>query len=121
VVNDPGKKSGRLKRAAIGTLLLGPAGLAAAAFARDDAVYTVVVDFLKGTRSTIEIDTKRYKAICQSCPDLEITDELAEDRTSAQIPQTDTATELMKYKQLLDNQVITQEEFDIKKKQLLGL
>ena len=33
----------------------------------------------------------------------------------------DTADQLMKYKELLDSGVITQEEFDAKKKQLLGL
>lgn len=37
-----------------------------------------------------------------------------------EIPQSN-ADELMKYKNLLDNGVITQEEFDAKKKQLLGL
>lgn len=35
--------------------------------------------------------------------------------------QTGTADELKKYKDLLDKGVITQEEFDAKKKQLLGL
>ncbi|MBQ8232293.1 MAG: SHOCT domain-containing protein [Lachnospiraceae bacterium] len=37
-----------------------------------------------------------------------------------EIPQSN-ADELKKYKDLLDNGVITQEEFDAKKKQLLGL
>ena len=36
-------------------------------------------------------------------------------------PATDNADELKKYKELLDDGVITQEEFDAKKKQLLGL
>ena len=35
--------------------------------------------------------------------------------------QVDAAEELQKYKQLLDSGVITQEEFDAKKKQLLGI
>ena len=35
--------------------------------------------------------------------------------------KTDSADELKKFKDLLDNGVITQEEFDAKKKQLLGL
>ena len=39
-----------------------------------------------------------------------------------QVVQTlSPADELLKYKQLLDSGVITQEEFDAKKKQLLGL
>lgn len=36
-------------------------------------------------------------------------------------PSTSNADELKKYKELFDNGVITQEEFDAKKKQLLGL
>ena len=36
-------------------------------------------------------------------------------------PPQDAADELKKYKELLDSGVITQEEFDQKKKQLLGL
>jgi predicted Zn-dependent peptidase len=35
--------------------------------------------------------------------------------------QPSSADELKKYKELLDSGVITQEEFDAKKKQLLGL
>jgi pyruvoyl-dependent arginine decarboxylase (PvlArgDC) len=37
------------------------------------------------------------------------------------VQQTSAADELLKYKQLLDAGVITQEEFDAKKKELLGL
>lgn len=46
-----------------------------------------------------------------------------EDNTSQQviIQETSTADELKKYKDLLDSGVITQEEFDEKKKQLLSL
>ena len=36
-------------------------------------------------------------------------------------PEMDNAQELRKYKELLDDGIITQEEFDAKKKQLLGL
>ena len=36
-------------------------------------------------------------------------------------PVTDEADQLKKYKDLLDAGAITQEEFDAKKKQLLGL
>ncbi len=37
------------------------------------------------------------------------------------IDNTDSVTELKKYKQLLDDGIITQEDYDTKKKQLLGL
>ena len=40
---------------------------------------------------------------------------------SAPVVQTSPADEIRKYKQLLDDGIITQEEFDTKKKELLGL
>ena len=42
-------------------------------------------------------------------------------QSSAQPAQVDTATQLKNFKDLLDSGIITQEEFDAKKKQLLGL
>ena len=42
-------------------------------------------------------------------------------KSAAAIQQTSAADELKKFKELLDMGVITQEEFDAKKKQLLGL
>ena len=44
----------------------------------------------------------------------------AETTIKQEIPQSN-ADELKKFKELLDNGIITQEEFDAKKKQLLGL
>ena len=41
--------------------------------------------------------------------------------TPAAAPAASGADEIMKYKQMLDAGIITQEEFDAKKKQLLGL
>ena len=54
---------------------------------------------------------------------------MANDTRSVTTPKAETvngatlgiADELKKYKELLDSGVITQEEFDAKKKQLLGL
>ena len=47
--------------------------------------------------------------------------EKAKSVAVASIPKSDSADELKKFKELLDMGVITQEEFDAKKKQLLGL
>jgi len=44
-----------------------------------------------------------------------------QDTNSSITPKVDEADQLKKYKELLDSGVITQEEFDAKKKQLLGL
>ena len=43
------------------------------------------------------------------------------ENTTIVAPTTSNAEELKKYKDLLDSGIITQEEFDAKKKQLLGL
>ena len=48
-------------------------------------------------------------------------DELSSPQANTIIQQASTADELKKFKELLDMGVITQEEFDAKKKQLLGL
>lgn len=45
----------------------------------------------------------------------------AQNTTTASAPVASAADELKKFKELLDMDVITQEEFDAKKKQLLGL
>ena len=65
---------------------------------------------------------------CPKCNSTNIT-ELTEDEfkkittasTQASAPTVSNADELKKFKELLDSGIITQEEFDAKKKQLLGL
>ncbi len=47
--------------------------------------------------------------------------ELAKPQATVVMQQTSAADEIIKFKNLLDMGVITQEEFDAKKKQLLGL
>ncbi len=61
---------------------------------------------------------------CGSKDLVDATDEDIERNKTAQgtvVQQTSAADELKKFKDLLDGGVITQEEFDAKKKQLLGL
>lgn len=66
---------------------------------------------------------------CPSCGSRELVDLTDEDIAQLNTPQNpvaavasaSSADELKKYKDLLDNGIITQEEFDAKKKQLLGL
>ena len=61
---------------------------------------------------------------CNSADVISITEEEVENLSKTQdTKQTNIsqADELKKFKELLDNGVITQEEFDAKKKQLLGL
>ncbi|MBQ9850794.1 MAG: SHOCT domain-containing protein [Clostridia bacterium] len=44
-----------------------------------------------------------------------------ESPTVIEEKKTDSSDDLIKLKELLDKEIITQEEFDAKKKQLLGL
>lgn len=62
---------------------------------------------------------------CPSCHSTDISEikkgETAQPKTSAPTPAVSPIEEIKKYKELLDMGIITQEEFDVKKKQLLGL
>lgn len=62
-------------------------------------------------------DLKNYKEIHAIVSDLLIKRQDNNDSTKNYL----SADEILKYKQLLDEGIITQEEFDVKKKQLLGL
>ena len=64
---------------------------------------------------------------CQKCGSSDLKDISEEEmkaeqsKLSNKVDSVSSADELRKYKQLLDDGIITQEEFDAKKKQLLGL
>ena len=62
---------------------------------------------------------------CPSCNSTNITEmkkgEVAQPQTNTAAPAVSPVEEIKKYKELLDMGIITQEEFDVKKKQLLGL
>lgn len=70
----------------------------------------------------VALDKKSAKAITEKV--LEVLNEIQSNRAAQSAPQSNTvssADEILKFKQLLDAGVITQDEFDAKKKQLLGL
>jgi len=75
--------------------------------------------------SKVSQDSRGYQA-CLDCA-CDITDELANimrlthGEAQAAISAQNSADELAKFKKLLDDGAITQDEFDAKKKQLLGL
>lgn len=72
--------------------------------------------------SKAQLDSMKKCPSCHSANVTEISaDEAASARNNAAKPTASAADELAKYKQLLDTGIITQEEFDAKKKQLLGL
>jgi hypothetical protein len=79
--------------------------------------------------SLINTETKRGGFVYKGMKDLAIKiisllDQITADNNTAPIPpssSSNAADEILKFKSLLDAGVITQEEFEAKKKQLLGL
>lgn len=84
-----------------------------------------VIDLLSvPTKSNSLIYNAAYEAANQIMSTFAIIEqrkETANSMASIQVAQVSDADEIMKYKSLLDSGIITQEEFDFKKKQLLGL
>ena len=70
----------------------------------DSIVYQRHLEWAKNMSSAVE-------SMINACPQ-----ESVEER-----PETSAADEIRKFKALLDDGIITQEEFDVKKKQLLGI
>lgn len=103
-------------RGAIGAALLGPIGIAAALSAKKKGLHTVVLQFKDGKSSVVEIDKEIYQTLILILPKNSPIAPVA----IADQPM-DAAAEIAKYKTLLDNGAITQEEYEAKKKQLLGL
>lgn len=65
VVDETSHKSAAsaVGRAAVGSFLLGPVGLAAALSAKKKGIHTIAIQFKDGHRSLLEVDDKIYKAI----------------------------------------------------------
>ena len=65
VVDETSRKSAAsaVGRAAVGSLLLGPIGLAAALSAKSKGTHIVAIQFKDGNKSLLEVDDKIYKAI----------------------------------------------------------
>lgn len=75
-----------------------------------------VNDYIKDENAIVLNSKKKYEVA------LQIKEYIERMQSSTNnVNQVSSADELIKYKQLLDGGVITQREFDLKKKQLLGL
>lgn len=141
------KSKGGLGSAVVGGMLLGPAGLVAGAVLggkktktknvctsmkikitlRDNSPDVIYVDLI--TKET-KCDSWAYKSAAKQAQDILSALQVAADKAAAETAAQpvvvnaaapSAADELMKFKQLLDAGGITQDEFDAKKKQLLGL
>lgn len=119
------KKKGGITRAIVGSAIAGPVGaIVGSGTAKEETQTTGGVRVLK-----IDFDTHAGKTNrrCTNVPTgfTNFLDECMaskEENDKQQIPLTSSsADEIVKFKDLLDQGIITQEEFDAKKKQLLGL
>jgi len=119
------KKKGGIGRAVVGGALFGGVGaVVGASTAKEETKKVGGVNLLKVIFS---MHTGR-KTIALSNPPIGFTafldkciDNTPEYEISTTISTTSSADEILKYKNLLDSGVITQAEFEAKKKQLLGL
>lgn len=93
-----------------------------------DSVSAVGVDFLHGINVATSSGRLHFKFLKNNVEIHNIVSKLLVERQQAKelkdnsnIQNSSNADELKKFKELLDNGIITQNEFDEKKKQLLGL
>ncbi len=112
-----------IARGAIGAALAGPVGVTAALSAKKKGLYTVALQFTDGKSSLIVVDKDIYKTLVENL--FQTIPSMNASPTAPTAPATsqtlDPAAEIAKYKSLLDSGAITQEEYEAKKKQLLGL
>ncbi|MDR1067340.1 MAG: SHOCT domain-containing protein [Clostridiales bacterium] len=102
-------------RGAVGVALFGPIGIAAALSAKKKGLHTIALQFKDGKSSLIEVDKDIYKTLVNNLFQ-------ANPAPVSDTPQPiNTADEIAKFKTLLDAGAITQDEYEAKKKQLLGL
>ena len=98
---------------------------------RDGVAQTLFTSQITGNQSLsraqqIESQIMDYSK-CPNCGSIDLTELSEEEFKAAQAPAAQAAPasspmdELKKLKELLDMGIVTQEEFDAKKKQLLGL
>lgn len=93
-----------------------------------DSVTSVEVDFLHGINVATSHAKLHFKCLKNNIEIRNIISKLLverqkvkESKDNSNIQNSSNADELKKFKELLDNGTITQNEFDEKKKQLLGL
>lgn len=114
-----------IARGGLGAALLGPVGIAAALSAKKKGLYTIALQFMDGKSSLIEVDKDIYKTLVenlfQKIPTAAEAQTTAQPTAPAANQPLDPAAEIAKFKSLLDSGAITQDEYEAKKKQLLGL
>ena len=118
LVTDEHRKSAAsgAARGLVGGALLGPVGLLAGGIsAKSKGIYQVVIQFKDGKSSLLEVDDKIYKAITTKLALVNA----ANSSSSGTTASVSVADEIMKFKRLLDDGIITKQEFEAQKAKLL--
>lgn len=126
ILDSDSKKSmsSALLRGGLGTLLLGPVGLLAGLSAKNKNSKIVALKFNDGQECVIEVDDKIFKAILKSVNGAKSNfgdDKENDNQLEYKANNSSQADEILKFKNLLDQGIISEEEFEAKKKQLLNL
>lgn len=95
----------------------------------DSVSATASLRFLNGVSVSVSSGRISFRALKNADAIYQVINNLLIERQQersktapiVEVPKSDEADQLKKYKELLDMGIITQEEFDAKKKQLLGL
>lgn len=95
------------------------AGAMGANIGKDKSVATLYLKRLNGEKVALVI--KCDKKVLEKLSMLIVAEEEESNSQSGAPVQLSTADEIIKFKQLLDEGILTQDEFDAKKKQLLGI
>lgn len=103
-------------RGAVGSLFLGPVGLLAAASAKKKGVYVIAVQFKDGKRSLLEVDEKIYKKMLL----LNFRNEDKDDELNLSSSKEHIPEQIKKLSELKEQGILTEEEFNNKKAELLA-
>ena len=127
VLDSDSKKSmsSALLRGGLGAALLGPVGLLAGLSAKNKNSKIIALKFNDGQECVVDVDDKVFKAILKSLTEIKSNfgDDKDNDKQQLEdkVSNSSQADEILKFKNLLDQGIISEEEFETKKKQLLNL
>ena len=113
--------SSAVLRGAIGATLLGPVGLLAGLSAKNKKSKLIALKFKDGQECVVDVDDKVYRAILKTLVGVKSTFDESSPNQLENKSEISVPDEILKFKDLMDKGIISEEEFQAKKKQLLNL
>ena len=113
--------SSAVMRGAIGAALLGPVGLLAGLSAKNKKSKLIALKFKDGQECVVDVDDKVYRAILKTLVGIKSTFDESSPNQLENKSEISVPDEILKFKDLMDKGIISEEEFQTKKKQLLDL